>query len=459
MAPDTLCYLGSISKQFTAAALILAALDGALDLDDRLRRWLPELPDHVGDVRLDHLLHHTAGFRDYFNHLAFENREPGADYTPTQLLADLGRQDRMNHAPGDRFIYSNTHFVLLGLALERATGCSLSDFAAERIFSPLGMERSCFLAGERPTGPGVATAYDPTDDGWKVNDPVLGVVGDGGVRSTILDLFEWHRCWSEARLARDLIAMLRVPGELSDGRPLTYARGVGRRVRRGRVTWQHGGGLGAWRSMFITVPAEQLSVAVLANAGDVAPLSIATAVLDAALDIDEQDPPYSPSRVPPAFLGHWVDPYYSQSIEIREDGSGGTVVRAFGSAVPARADPVDRNALVAPSLGLRFRLRAPRLLEAEIGGDPWTEFDPVAPSARLDTLALEGEYRCSELLTPWSISAVDNGLHVSPLDWSFEPTAARVFGAGYSTMAFDDGVPSGFRLSSSRAVGFRFEPA
>ena len=185
MTPATVAYAGSLAKQFTAALILMAAADGALGLLDPIGLWLPELPAYARGVVVDDLMHHTAGLRDYFGYRSLLGAAPGADYGPEALLEDLSCQSRLNFDPGERFCYSNTNYVLAALIVERATGTAFADYAQERIFGPLGMTGSQFRVRSRPPGPGVARAYNRAEDGsWAADDPLLGVVGDGGLRTS-----------------------------------------------------------------------------------------------------------------------------------------------------------------------------------------------------------------------------------------------------------------------------------
>jgi CubicO group peptidase (beta-lactamase class C family) len=147
------------------------------------------VPAYARGVVVDDLLHHTAGLRDYFGYRSLLGTAPGADYGPEALLNDLSSLSRLNFLPGEGFCYSNTNYVLAALVVERATGTPFADYAQERIFGPLGMTGSQFRMRSRPPGPGVARAYHRSEDGsWAEDDPLLGVVGDGGVRTSAVDL-------------------------------------------------------------------------------------------------------------------------------------------------------------------------------------------------------------------------------------------------------------------------------
>jgi CubicO group peptidase (beta-lactamase class C family) len=138
LSSSSVFYVGSVSKQFTAASVVLAAEQGYLSLDDDVRKYIPELPDYGQPITLRQMLHHTSGFRDMVGLLRLSGRNL-LDVHPTAEWMDLiARQKALNFNPGAEFLYSNTNYFLLAEVVKRATKKPLSVFAAENIFSPWG---------------------------------------------------------------------------------------------------------------------------------------------------------------------------------------------------------------------------------------------------------------------------------------------------------------------------------
>src|SRR5271168_2412004 len=134
LTPQSVFYMGSVSKQFTAASVVLAAEQGYLSLDDNVRKYIPELPDYGQPITLRQMLHHTSGFRDMVGLLKLSGRNL-LDVHPTAEWMDLiARQKALNFNPGAEFLYSNTNYFLLAEVVKRATKKPLSVFAAENIF-------------------------------------------------------------------------------------------------------------------------------------------------------------------------------------------------------------------------------------------------------------------------------------------------------------------------------------
>src|SRR5580658_456709 len=191
--------MGSVSKQFTAASLVLAAEQGYLSLDDNIRKYIPELPDYGQPITLREMLHHTSGFRDIAGLLKLSGRNL-LDVHPTAELMDLiARQEALNFIPGAEYQYSNTNYFLLAEVVKRATRKPLAVFAAENIFQPLGMTHTRFDDDHTVVIPGRIPAYAPGENGsflvaWSTN---YDMVGAGGLMSSVDDLLLWDRNFYE----------------------------------------------------------------------------------------------------------------------------------------------------------------------------------------------------------------------------------------------------------------------
>ena len=155
--------IGSVSKQFTAAAIALLAQDGALALDDDVRRFIPELPEYEHRITIRHFLNHTSGIRDYLTVMYLAGYRDDDWYANQDVIDILVRQNELNFDPGDEFLYSNAGYFLLSVIVERASGQSLREFAAVRMFEPLGMMDSHFQDDHSYVVPQRATGYAPTE--------------------------------------------------------------------------------------------------------------------------------------------------------------------------------------------------------------------------------------------------------------------------------------------------------
>jgi CubicO group peptidase (beta-lactamase class C family) len=255
VGPATLAYAASLSKQITAGCAALLVREGALDMEDTLAHWLPGLPTWAGTVRLRHLLHHTAAMPDeQVNAIVGGD----ADRTTAAVLSALARIPALAGQPGTAHTYSGAGYICLAAAAERAAGQPLPEFAAQRIFIPLGMSSTCYWPGPVPAPPGAAPLASA--------HPAPLSLGDGGVWSTARDLLRWGQALNADELG--ISPLMQTPGCLDDGTPISYAWGMGVRSHGGHRVYRHGGGWPGLRALLARVPDLNQSLVIIALADD-----------------------------------------------------------------------------------------------------------------------------------------------------------------------------------------------
>ena len=293
---DTVFDVGSVTKQFTAASIVLLSLDGALGLGDDIRTYLPELPDYGPTITIDHLLHHTSGVRDYLNLMALAGREFYAPISHLDIVELMARQRALNHAPGERYRYSNTGYMLLATIVERVSGQSFGTFARERIFDPLGMTASFLYEDAEQVVPHRATGYAPgAGDGFRmVHNFSFATAGDGQLYTTVGDLLRWSRAFATDQVAGpEFTALMLAPGALADGEAVGYGAGLSLGDYRGLTTNGHGGSTWGFRAQLMRFPHHGLAVAVLCNREDASPGRLANGIVDLYL-ADHLEPAAEP---------------------------------------------------------------------------------------------------------------------------------------------------------------------
>ena len=266
ITPSTAFYIASVSKQFTAMSIVLLAEDGRLSLDDSIRKWVPEVPSFETPITIRQLLYHTSGLRDYFTLLALSGWPSDGPLTEKQFLELISRQKKLNFSPGEEFLYSNTGYALLAVVVQRVSGKSLRDYAAEHIFKPLGMTHTEFRDDHHRLIPQRAIGYQPVDGGFRISQPEFDVVGDGGLYSTIEDLAKWDANFRTGQVGgKTGVALLQEPGRLNNGQTIPYALGLTVSSTRGLKTYAHRGAYGGYRSAIVRYPEKGLSVVTLCN--------------------------------------------------------------------------------------------------------------------------------------------------------------------------------------------------
>ena len=264
LTPDAVFDVASVTKQFVAAATLILVDEGRLSLVEDVRRYVPELQDTGHKITLDHLLTHTSGIRDWTAILPLAAGDPDA-------LTVVLRQRGLNFAPGEEWSYSNSGYVLLKEIVARASGAPFSEFAAKRLFEPLGMRSTQYRADLRQVVRNRALAYEKDGGGWRLAMKLDNDRGGGGaLLSTAGDLLLWNDALTSGRLGAFVTAKLQEPAALNNGRKLGYARGLVVDTHRGaREIWHSGGsaGYGTWLGRY---PQHGLSIAIACNAGEAA---------------------------------------------------------------------------------------------------------------------------------------------------------------------------------------------
>ncbi|MGH7568308.1 MAG: serine hydrolase domain-containing protein [Gemmatimonadales bacterium] len=281
IAPSTVFYVGSVSKQFTAAAVALLAQDGRVSLDDDVRRYIPELPVYGRPITIRQLIHHTSGLRDYYALRVLAGLPADGVFGDGDVLEILARQRALNFEPGAEHLYSNSGYFLLSVIVRRVTGQTLRQVAEARIFLPLGMAHTHFHDDHAMVVPGRASAYRPDSGGYRLSVPNFDVVGAGGLLTTVEDFLLWDRNFYEGTVGgRALIDQLVTPGHLNDGTALRYAFGLTVDAYRGRRIVDHTGSYGGYVADVLRFPDLRFSVACFCNSSGIQPSRLARQVAD-----------------------------------------------------------------------------------------------------------------------------------------------------------------------------------
>jgi CubicO group peptidase (beta-lactamase class C family) len=267
--PDTVFEAGSVSKQFTAAAVLALVDQGKLKLDTDVRAIIPELPDYGQVITVDRLLNHTSGLRDWGAVTALAGWPRGTRiFTQNDFLGIVAKQKALNFEPGAESSYSNTGYNLLTEIVRRISGKSLAEFTQQTFFRPLGMAHTQWRDDFRRIVPNRAPAYDWTDGRYEEAMPFENAYGNGGLLTTVGDLLIWNRALSSGALGAFVTTKLSERSTLRDGRKLTYGRGLFNYTFQGTEEISHGGATGGYRAWLGRYPAHGLSIAMLCNAGN-----------------------------------------------------------------------------------------------------------------------------------------------------------------------------------------------
>lgn len=265
--PDTIFEAGSVSKQFTAMAILLLQKDGKLSVDDPVRKYIPELPDYQVPLTIRHMMNHTSGLRDWgsVESIAGWPRTTRA-YTHAHVLDIVSRQKSLNFTPGDRYSYSNTGYNLAAMIVERVSGMKFAAFEQQRIFAPLGMTHTSWRDDHTRVVKHRAMAYELEKGEYHTLMPFEDVHGNGGLLTTVGDLLKWNENFVNPIVGdAALIKTMVTPVNFNDGKPQKYAFGLMIDDYRGVANIDHSGSTAGYRAHLNRFPDSHTSVAVLCN--------------------------------------------------------------------------------------------------------------------------------------------------------------------------------------------------
>src|SRR6202050_1507522 len=302
VTPATVFHVASMSKQFTAASILLLAQRGKLSLDDDVHKYIPELPDFGERVTLRHLLHHTSGIRDQWSLLGLAGWRYSQDLiTDDDVMSVLVRQRALNFKPGEKFMYSNTGFTLLAIIVERVSGMSLREFTTKNIFEPLGMSHTHFRDDHEEVIKHDALGYeqDGKDKPFRMTLTNFDTAGATSLHTTVEDLQLWDENFYHPRVGGpELIQQMLHRDKLNNGELQDYASGLVVGKYKGLPTVDHGGADAGYRSDLIRFPEQHFSTAVLCNFANTDPSALALQVADILLARDLKASAPVPAKEP-----------------------------------------------------------------------------------------------------------------------------------------------------------------
>ena len=420
--PATIYEAGSVSKQFTAAAVILLAQQGKLSLDDAVRTHIPEVPDYGTPITIRHLLTHTSGLRDWGNIAAIAGwPRTRRAHTHAHVLDIVSRQTALNYPPGAAYSYTNTGYNLLVMIVDRVSGMPFADFTEKNLFAPLGMKSTQWRDDFTEIVKGRAIGYAPRrGGGFSTDMPFENVYGNGGLLTTVGDLLTWTENLETGKLGGpQFLAEMHRTGVLTGNRPITYASGLVVSRYNDVPEVSHTGSTAGYRAFLARYPAQKLAVAVLCNAASANPGTIGHEVADIYLGDAARRPAATalpkgialPAADLAAKAGMYRDPKSGESIRLTvADG----VLRA------------DRGGVLIPLSATVFQVGAgtrrftfepvqgnprPRIRETSEPDEP-VVYEPVpdfAPTPA-DLGAYAGEYYSADAETALTAAIVDGRL-------------------------------------------------
>ncbi len=418
--PDSVFEPGSVTKQFTAAAVLLLAQDGKLSLDDPVKKYIPELPDYGSTITIRHLLNHTSGLRDWGEVADTAGWPRGTRAHSNVNVLDITiRQKALNYPPGAEYSYTNTGFNLLAILVGRVAGKSLAEFTRERIFLPLGMTSTEWRDDYQRIVRNRAIAYAQTGGTMRQDMPLENAHGNGGLLTTVGDMLRWNRNFTEMKVGGPGFVQAQVQqGRLNDGRTIAYAAGLMVLSWKGLREVSHSGATAGYRGWLARYPDQGLSVAVLCNTNAANHLKLGHAVADVYLaSILPKHAVEASVPVDPAVLQAEAGLYRSErdhsetSVDLKDGHlqiDGSTILRAVSAKSFVLGEDGPAVDFETEPSGKAIRMH----VGGEVGGGEYYEKVPRANPSRTDLEAMTGEYASDEAEVTLKVTLEQNGLAI-----------------------------------------------
>ncbi len=427
-SPGTVFQLASVSKQFTAACALLLAEEGKLTLDDDIRKWIPEMRDYGRRITVRNLLNHTSGIRDYESLMPVAGLRYDLAYEPQEIFDFINRQSALDFAPGEKYSYSNSGYILLAEIVRRAGGLSLGQSAEQRIFGPLGMQHTCYYDTRYQVIKNRATGYDLDTDRmiYNAGQSDTYTLGPAGVFSTVEDLALWDRNFYEPRIGGPhfLETMLARP-VLTGGDTSNYACGLEHGTHRGLPTLSHTGWWAGYLSFMVRFPEQRTTIILLANStSDVSPSGNCYKIADRYLYDQfpaDQRPDLASKAAPPAepaevavdpalfdrFVGRYEIGHRDAVINVSRDGD--RLLGQFSGQVRFQLFPESDSTFFLKIDRVRMKFR--RDETGKVNNLTWCQGGREIQLNRIESsMAAEeidcycGEFRSEDLQTTWSVT-------------------------------------------------------
>jgi CubicO group peptidase (beta-lactamase class C family) len=313
MVPENVFQIGSITKQFTAVAILMLEEQGKLAVTDKLSKYITDYPK--GDqVTIHQLLNHTSGIKSYTGVASFMEMVR-TDMTPIELIGKF-KDLAYDFEPGEEWAYNNSAYIILGYIIEEVSGMSYEEFVEEKLFKPTGMTHSLYGSLSEII-PYRASGYQPQGDGFKNADYLSLTLpyAAGSIMSTVDDLLKWEQAiHTNALISAASKKKAFTPGNLNSGKGLDYGYGWFAGKIQGLETIEHGGGIFGYTTMGVYVPSEDVYVAVLTNRDGMSPSDLAVKITAEAIG---KSYAVNPVTLSTSQLEKWVGSYAFEDESIR----------------------------------------------------------------------------------------------------------------------------------------------
>jgi CubicO group peptidase (beta-lactamase class C family) len=323
---NTVFYLCSLSKQFTAFCLATLINENKISLSDPVRKFLPQLPEHIyGTITISHLAHMTSGIHEWYDIMEYSGSYTDEYPWRKSILPLLIRQQYLSFTPGTQFSYCNTNYVLLTLIIEQITQKSLAEYARQIIFMPLNMTSTCFCEDNNRVIPHAASGYYKIGDNIETADKLPPLIGAGGVYSTLNDLTIWLKAIINKQWQFQIFRTLFSPSHFNNGKLNPYMIGFQNMYFHNHQVIHHGGAVPGFFTHICYIPQQNSGFIWLANHNNIKPDKITFDLLK-LLETDFSATPENPDHTPACpdtslFTGKYIFLNEAGSLHLETDNN------------------------------------------------------------------------------------------------------------------------------------------
>lgn len=472
--PETIFHVASVSKQFTAYAVVLLAQQGKLSLDDNIRTYLPEVPDFGKTITIRQLIHHTSGLRDQWRLVTLAGGQMDDVITTEHLLNLVKRQRELNFTPGTEFMYCNTGYMLLAEIIARVTKQPFREWMQERIFRPLGMSNTQFYDNHEHIVKGRAYSFHKAPIGQPngYNKSVLSFATTGatGLFTTINDLAKWITNFHSPIVGNTMtITRMLERGRLINGDTLTYAFALEHGTYKSLPYYGHGGGDAGFRSYLCYFPGQDYGFIVLSNQAEFNPESKAFELADLYMGalVKEAIPTKTVSSprihpINPALFDRYTGSYEAMKTPgfiVIYERQGNHYYERIEGQPRVEIFPSSDTTFFFKSINAQLIFHRPasglvtHMTAIENGSHPCKRIMPYVAS-QMEKQQLVGKYYSPELETIYSITLQNDSLklaHIHHGEVTLNPLTENRFRTPWFFMRTLDVV----RTSSGQVIGFQ----
>ncbi|NET32933.1 MAG: beta-lactamase family protein [Cyanothece sp. SIO1E1] len=472
--------IGSTSKQFTAACIVLLSQQGKLNLDTSLSSFFPDFPGYAATITLKHLIHHTSGIRDYLQLAYLKGLSEFDYYADADVLNWLINQTNLNFQPGEEYLYSNSGYWLLGQIVEKASGKNMAEFAKSEIFDPLEMSNTHFHNDHNRIVKNRASGYIPIDEeNYRISMTTLDTIGDGGIFTSVSDIKKWDdEFYNRSILNDEFWEIMTTVGRLNNGKKIDYAGGLIIDNYKGQRTIAHGGAFVGFRAELLRFPDQKTTIAIFSNRGDAVPwdmaYQVADIVLKGVLVEDESIEDTSPDQ------HHTQEEYSLEQLAGDYEIQSGIVIRFSVHSGSLQVLQIWNNASYSISRSGLNEFRIPEnddltftfselsdnlaqtLTIVQAGNTSVANRAEVFDSSGIDLTEFTGSYYSEELSASYHFELVDGNLQLG-IASNIPVMACNIVGTdtlfiqvGQATFTRKNGKIKGFKLDSGRVQGMMF---